>query len=69
MNLLTIQIKKIYCIKWNKYRKFKKTKISNIFNERLVLSITCNKHGNNYGRIFKKESTEIIDRLIDNTNE
>ena len=36
-------MKKIHCIKFNKYSRFKKPKISYIFDEVLVLSIICDK--------------------------
>ena len=36
-------MKKIHCIKFNKYSRFKKSKISYIFDEVLVLSIICDK--------------------------
>ena len=38
---------KVYCITWNKYRKFKNPKISNIFNETLAFSVIYNKNVNN----------------------
>ena len=40
-------MKQIYCIKCNKCRKFKKPKISHIFDKTLVLSINWNKRGSN----------------------
>ena len=40
-------MKKIYCIKCNKYTKFKVPKISYIFNKTLVISIICGKCGSN----------------------
>ena len=54
-----LKVKKIYCIKCNKYRSFKNTKISYTFEKTLVLSIiyrnSCIKCGNNDERIFKAE--------------
>ena len=38
-------MKKLYCVIWVKYRKFKNLKKSNIFEKRLVLSIICSKCG------------------------
>ena len=64
-------MKKIYCIKCNKYRKLKNPKISCIFNGTLVLSIICGKCSNNNDTIFKKEqSIEILKilALINNIN-
>ena len=63
---------KVYCIKCNKYRKFKNPKISYIFNVTLVLSFTCDKCGSNSITIFKEE--ESIDMLtilglIDNVHD
>ena len=52
-------MKKIYCIKCNKYRKFKNPKISYI--KTLVCPIICDKCGIIDETIFKeKESTEIL---------
>ena len=36
-------MKKVYCIKCNKYKKLKKFKISYIFDKTLVFSIICEK--------------------------
>ena len=56
-----VRMRTIYCIKCNKYRKFKNPKISYIFDKILVLSITCGKCGSNDQGIFKEEeSTEIL---------
>ena len=38
-------MKKIYVIKYNKYRTFKNTKMSHIFYNILVLSINCDNCG------------------------
>ena len=58
-------MKKIYCIKCNKYRKFKNPKISYIFNKTLVLSIICDKCGSKDEELFKEEkSIEILKILI-----
>ena len=54
-------IEKIYCIKCNKYRHFKKPEISYIFDKILVLSIICGKCYNKDEEIFKEE--ESIDTL------
>ena len=63
MNLLKIKMKKIFCIKCNKYTKFKNPKISYIFNETLVPSIICSKIGNNNNKIFKENTIEILKPL------
>ena len=65
-------MKKVYCIKCNKYRKPKKSKISNIFNRALVFSIICENCGSNDEKIFKEEeSIKILKTLglINNINE
>ena len=50
-------MKKIYWIKFNKYRKFQNPKISYVFDETQVLSIICGKCSSNDEKIFKgKES-------------
>ena len=46
---------KMYCSVSNKYRKFKKTKRSNIFKKILSLCIVYSKCGNEYEKIFKEE--------------
>ena len=45
-------MKKIFCVKCNKYRKFKSPKISNIFYKILVLSIICSNYDSNYKKVF-----------------
>ena len=53
--------KKKYCVIWGKYRKLKKPKTSNIFEETLVFSIICSKCKTEDEKIFKEEkSTEIL---------
>ena len=69
MNLLKMKMKKIYCIKCNKYRKLKNLEISYIYNETLVLSIICSKCSNKKDRISKEEeSIEILETLGLNDN-
>ena len=63
INLIKIKMKKIFCIKCNKYTKFKNPKISYIFNETLVPSIICSKIGNNNNNIFKENTIEILKPL------
>ena len=61
-----------YCIKCNKDRKFKKSKISNIFDKTQVLSFIWSKCGNKDETIFRnEESVEILEPLglIDNIEE
>ena len=38
----------MYCNVCNKYRKFKKSKISSIFKKTVSLSIVCSKYGHEY---------------------
>ena len=54
-------MKKIYRIKYNKYRKLKNRKMSYIYDKALVLFIICDKCGSNNERIFKEE--ELIEIL------
>ena len=54
-------MKQICCVICGKYRKFRKPKISYIFEKTLVLSIICGKGKNEDEKIFKeKESVEIL---------
>ena len=50
-------MKKLYCVICGKYRKFKKHKISYIFEKALLLCIICSKCENEVERIFKKEES------------
>ena len=62
----------MYCIKFNKYRKFKNSKISYIFDKILVLSIVSDKCSSNDEKIFsEEESVDILKilELINNMNE
>ena len=53
-------MKKIYCSKCNKYKKFKNPKISYIFDKTLVLSIVCDKCSSKDEKVFiEEESIEI----------
>ena len=54
-------MRKIYC---GKLWKFKKSKISYIFEKTFVLSIICNKCGNKNGKILKEESIKIL-KIVD----
>ena len=49
-------MKKISCIKCNKYRKFKNIKIPYFFDKAWVLSIICDKWGKNDEKILKKKN-------------
>ena len=65
-------MKKLYCVKCNKYRKLKNPRISYIFDELLSLSTICDKCGSNDQKIFKEEeSIEILKilGLINNMSE
>ena len=46
-------MKKLYCVKYGKYRNFKNLKISYIFKKTLVISIVCDKCASKHKRIFK----------------
>ena len=63
---------KTYCIKCNKYRKFKNSKHSFVFDKTLVLSIICNKLDSKDSKVFKEEESFKILKflaLINNTSE
>ena len=65
-------MKKLYCVKCNKYRKLKNPRISYIFDETLSLSTICDKCSSNDEKIFKEqESIEILRilSLINNMSE
>ena len=65
-------MKKIYCIKFNKYRKLKSSRISYIFDKTLVVHIICDKCGSKDEEIFKEEkSIEMLKvlSLINNIKE
>ena len=56
-------MKKLYCVICGikKYKKFEKSKTSYLLQKTLVLSIICSKCKNEDGKIFKKEeSIEIL---------
>ena len=61
-------MKKIYCIKCNKYRIFKNPKILYIFDKTLTLSIIYKKCGSNDEIIYKEEKSIDILRLFGLTN-
>ena len=54
-------MRKIYCINCEKYKEFKKPRISYICYKTLLLSSICNKYGLEDEKGFKEEeSTEIL---------
>ena len=54
-------MKQLYCVICGKYRKFENLQISYIFDKILVLYLICSKCMNEDEKIFKKEkSIEII---------
>ena len=56
---------KVYRIACDKYRKFKKPKISYILKKKLGLSIVCSKCGHEYKKMFiEKEWIEILKILV-----
>ena len=57
-------MKKIYCVKCNKYRKLKNPRISYIFDETLSLSTICDKCSSNDEKIFKEEESIEILRIL-----
>ena len=53
----------MYCVIWNKYRKFEKRRILYLL-EKTVLFIICNKSKNEDEKIFKEEeSNEVLKNL------
>ena len=54
-NKYNVQVKRIYCTKCKNYRKFKKSKISYIFNKTIVLSFFCDNCGNNDNKTLQEE--------------
>ena len=54
----------MYCNVCNKYRKFKKTKITYIFKKTLNLSIVYSKYGYEYEKIFKEEEPIEVLRIL-----
>ena len=57
-------MKIIYCIKCNKHRKFKNTRVSHIFDKTLVLFLICDKHGRSDEKIFKEEEAIKIFKIL-----
>ena len=54
-------MKKVCCVNCDKYKKFKKSKISYISEKTLVLSINCSKCENEDEKILKEEeSIEVL---------
>ena len=54
----------MYCVIWNKYRKFEKHRILYLLEKTLVLFIICGKSKNEDEKIFKEEeSNEILKNL------
>ena len=62
--LKRLRWKKVYCVTFGKYIKFKNPKILYIFEKSLVISIICSKCGNEDEKIVKdEESTEVLEIL------
>ena len=57
-------MKKIYCIKCKKYKKFKNPKISYIFDKTLSLSFICDKCCSKDAKIFKEEESIKILKIL-----
>ena len=54
-------MKKLYCVIYDKYKKYEKPEISYILEKTLVLSVICSKYKNEEEKLFKKEeSIEIL---------
>ena len=54
----------MHCNVCNKYRKFKKTKISYNFFKKLSLSIICSKCGHECEKTFKEEKSIAILKIL-----
>ena len=61
-------MEKMHSIKCNKHRKFKKRKISCIFDKILIISITCGKCGKNDEKLFKEEKSFVILKILGSFN-
>ena len=61
--LMKSSMKKVYCIKCNRPRKFKNPKISCISNKTLVLSIVYCKSGNNDNK-KDLENNDLMDGIL-----
>ena len=57
-------MKKLYCVICGKYRKFEKPKISYLLEKTLVLSIICRKCQSEDEKIFKKEDSIDILKIL-----
>ena len=57
-------MKQIYCVICGKYNKFKKPKISYIFEKALVFSIIYRKWKNEGGKKFKEEESIDITKTL-----
>ena len=58
-------MKKIYCIVCRKQKKFKNLKISKIFEKKtLVFSLTCSQCGSKDEKIFKKEESIKVMKIL-----
>ena len=57
-------MKKLCCVKCNKYRKLKNPRISYIFDETLSLSTICDKCSSYDEKIFKEEESIEILRIL-----
>ena len=58
------KIKKLYSVACSKYRKLEKLKISYLLVKTLVLSIICSKCKNEDEKLFKKEESIEILKII-----
>ena len=59
-----VNVENIYCIKCNKYWKFKNSKVSYIFNKTLIFSFIGNTCADNKEKIFEEVSIEISEILV-----
>ena len=57
-------MKKIYCAGCGKYKRFKNTEVSYIFEKTSVLSIICSKCGSKDEKMFKEEESIKILKIL-----
>ena len=57
-------MKKLYCVICSKYRKFETPKISHILEKPLVRSIICSQCKNEDEKIFTKEESNGISKIL-----
>ena len=57
-------MKKIHCVIFSNYRKFKNPKIAYILEKKIVLSVMCSKFENKDEKIFTEKESVGISKII-----